>query len=183
MFYLFVTFWEISIGISFVSPKSSGSNAKNVPHSKQLSLCLNGWKHVAQYMAQVRKWPCIGFCMSVSVPGPYHTHLCPYTSTRPTTASCCRAWCPHKPSCVGATWSSCRPSSLQPARSRRPARRPSLTCAGTVPRLKSPVTPRGIVQILTEVGLLVTIYYLWWLELGVKYRNQLQNTGVNYVTI
>lgn len=82
-----------------------------------------------------------------------HTPLRLYTSTRPNTVSCCLAWCPRKLSCVAATWSSCRPSSKRPAKSRKRARRPLLICVGTAPQSKSPLIPRSIDQTSTEVWL------------------------------
>lgn len=81
----------------------------------------------------------------------YHTLLRLYRSTRPNTVSCCPAWCPPKLSCVAATWSSCKPSSKLPGRSRKPAKRPSQTCAGTAPPLTSPSTLQSIDQTSTEV--------------------------------
>lgn len=81
----------------------------------------------------------------------YHTLLHLYQSTRPSTVSCCPAWFLPKLSCVAATWSSCKPLSKLPARSRKPARRPFLTCAGTAPPWTSPLMPRSIGQTSTEV--------------------------------
>lgn len=76
-----------------------------------------------------------------------------YTSTTLNTVSCCPASSPLKPSCAAPTWSSCKPSSKPPARSRRRVRRPSLTCAGTAPPSTSPPMPRSIGRTSTEVRL------------------------------
>lgn len=57
------------------------------------------------------------------------------TSTRPSTARCCQASSLLRLSSVGVTWNSCKPSSKQHGRLKRSAKRPSQTCAGTVPLL------------------------------------------------
>lgn len=91
--------------------------------------------------------------ISPDLPPAERCHTLPhlYRSTRPNTVNSCLGWCRPKLSCVAATWSWCKPSFKLPARSKKPARRPSLTCAGTAPPLTSPWTLESIVRTWTEV--------------------------------
>lgn len=88
-----------------------------------------------------------------SPPELYHTLLPRYTWTTPRTVRSCLVWCPPKLSCAAVTWSSCKPLSRLPEKSRKHARRPSLICGGIVPPLKSLLVPKSTGQTWTEVWL------------------------------
>lgn len=96
----------------------------------------------------------------LSLAEPYHTLLHLYQSTRPNTASSCLGWCRLKLSCAVATWSWCKLSFKLPARSKKHARRPLLTCAGTAPPLTSLWMLESIAQTSKEVCHLIFFWFV-----------------------
>lgn len=108
--------------------------------------------------------PLVLFCF----PSVEHYHILPhpFTSTRLNTVNFCPAWCPLKLSCAAATWSSCKPLSKLPERSRKPVRRRLLICGGTARLLISLLTRPSISQTLTEVWSekAKTVSCLWFLK-------------------